>query len=132
MKYFKVIAKCGHVGRNNYILKAFYVECIDGEEAASIVKISPRVKHNHKDVIREVDEIAREDYFEGRKNMSRDPYFIVHNKQTQKLLCPDIMENVCIEEPKEKYTKRGIFKHIRELVLLKEDIKEMRGGYLYE
>lgn len=132
MRYFKVIAKCGHVGRNNYILKVFYQSATDGKEAAKIVRNLPRVKHNHKDAIRGVVEITQDEFFQGRKIMSEDPYFNVHNKQSQNLLCPDIMYSAYKEDSNEMYEKRGMFKHVRYLVLLKEIQKDMRGGYFYE
>lgn len=37
MRYFKVEAKCGHVRRNNYILKEFYVKAESKKEAARIL-----------------------------------------------------------------------------------------------
>ena len=37
-KYYKVYAKCGHVGRNSYILKWFYVKAESGSEAAKKVR----------------------------------------------------------------------------------------------
>ena len=82
-KYFKVHAKCGHVGRNHYILKWFYVKALTGEEAAKLVRDKPRVKHDHKDAIREVKEINFEDYLIGLKINSEDMYFKCNNKQEQ-------------------------------------------------
>ncbi len=132
MGYFKVIAKCGHVGRNGYVLKAFYIEASSKKEAARIIRYTPRVKHNHKDAIREVIALSLDDYCQGKKVMSEDPYFSVHSRQEQALLCPDIYEFTYKEEEKTKYQKKGNFKHIKEDALLKEMKKEMDGGYLYE
>lgn len=56
MNYYKVRAKCGHVGRNNYIIKPFFVKANDGKEAAKIVRNTPRVKHDHKYAIIDVKE----------------------------------------------------------------------------
>ena len=72
--YYKVLAKCGHVGRNNYIIKCFYVKANDGEEAAKIVRQKPRVKHHHKDAIRDVIAIELEEYLTGLKIMEADMY----------------------------------------------------------
>ena len=82
-KYYKVLAKCGHVGRNRYIIKSFYVKAENGKEAAKIVRDKPRVKHHHKDAIKEVIQIKYEEYINGIKIMSDDMYFKVHNRQDQ-------------------------------------------------
>lgn len=84
-KYFKVLAKCGHVGRNNYIEKWFYIKAENGKEAAKIVRNMPRVKHHHKDAIREVKQIKCEEFLYGKKIMSEDKYFKAHSSQEQKL-----------------------------------------------
>ena len=47
--FYRVKAKCGHVGRNNYIVKNFYVVASSGKEAAHKVRYFPRVKHDRKD-----------------------------------------------------------------------------------
>ena len=87
MNYYKVMAKCGHVKRNNYILKTFYVCAIDGKDAASIVRNISRVKHHQKDAIREVEMISFDEYSDGlNKNLS-DPYLNVHNPKDQKIYC---------------------------------------------
>lgn len=40
-KCFKVIAKCGHVDRNNYIEIAFTISAEDAREAAAIAQTAP-------------------------------------------------------------------------------------------
>ena len=132
MKYFKVVAKCGHVGRNKYLLKTFYQKAENKKEAAKIVRETARVKHNQKDAIREVEEITLEDYCQGRKVMAEDPYFKVHSKQEQTLLCPGIYETTYEEVKSEESHKKSNFRHIKYEALIKEANKEMRGGYLYE
>lgn len=132
MKYFKVLAKCGHVRRNNYILKEFYIKAESKKEAARIVKGMPRVKHNHKDAIRSAEEITFEEYCQGKKAMNEDQYFQVHCKQEQTLLCPDIYKFILRENEEIHERKKENFKHIKYEALLKEMTKEMKGGYLYE
>ena len=44
---FAVICKCGHVGRNNYILITFPVIANSKKEAARIARSIPRCKHHH-------------------------------------------------------------------------------------
>ena len=82
-KYFKVQAKCGHVGRNHYVLKWFYVKALTGQEAAKVVRETPRVKHNQKKAIKDVIEIHFEEYLAGLKINSEDMYFKCTNKQEQ-------------------------------------------------
>lgn len=132
MKYFKVIGKCGHVRRNNYILKEFYVKAENKKEASIIVKNTPRVKHDHKDAIRFVEEISFDEYLRGKKIMSEDLYFQVHSKQDQFLLCPNIYEFVIKEEPRIKKRTKQNFRYIKYESFIKEKIKELKGGYLYE
>ena len=75
MKLFEVVAKCGHVGRNNYVLKTFAVCAEDGKEAASKTRGFPRVKHHHKDAIRSVHKIDSNSFNEIIISNQSDPYF---------------------------------------------------------
>ena len=59
MNYYKVDAKCGHVRRGHYIVKAFYIKADNGKEAAAKVRMLPRVKHDWKDAINEVKKISQ-------------------------------------------------------------------------
>lgn len=84
MKLYKVCAKCGHVGRNKYVEKLFPVKAVTAQEAATKVRWFPRVKHNHKDAIRNVEEISFEEYSELKKLHDEDPYFSCKNVQDQR------------------------------------------------
>ena len=77
--FFEVQAKCGHVGMNKYVLKNFYIKTDSAKKAAYIIRNVPRVKHDHKDAIRNVREITYEEYVEGSKRMEADDYFRIHN-----------------------------------------------------
>lgn len=89
MKY-EVIAKCGHVGRNNYVLKSFAVEAESAVEAAAVARSLPRVKHHHKDAIRSVCEIDDARYYEIIEMQRYDPYFHCSCVQEQRALCTDL------------------------------------------
>ncbi len=89
MKY-EVIAKCGHVGRNNYVLKSFAVEAGSAAEAAAVARSLPRVKHHHKDAIRDVMEIDDARYLDILEMHRSDPYFRCHSIQEQRALCPEM------------------------------------------
>lgn len=84
--FYKVTAKCGHVGRNNYIEKDFFVRADSGKDAALIVRRKPRVKHDRKDAILSVVQITHEEFFIGREMMKDDLYFCMKNSREQRLL----------------------------------------------
>lgn len=121
MKYFKVVARCGHVGKNKYIDKVFYVKANNKKEAAKIVRNNPRVKHDCKDVIPvPIEEITLEEYCQGLKIMEEDPYFHVHNRQDQKILCPDLYKEIFHKEETQPLPKRGYLRHRKYEALQKE------------
>lgn len=129
MKYYKVKAKCGHVGRNNYLLKDLYINAFNAKEAASIARNTPRVKHHHKDAIRNVEEISYDEYCLGLTKQKNDYYFNVCNKKDQALYC-DLMDQIEKEERAMKYKKNRNRQHIISLFVSKE---WKRGrSYFYE
>lgn len=107
--YYKVVAKCGHVGRNNYIPIAFAIIAKCGKEAASIVRDMPRVKHHQKDAIISVTQISEEDYFILNNKNNSDLYLQCKNKQMQNNI-PDLYLRVKSDckENFEILTKREI------------------------
>lgn len=102
MKLYKVIAKCGHVGKKQYVLKTFAVKAEDGRDAAKIVRDFPRVKHHHKDAIKDVSEITEKQYDEIIEINRNDPYFT----------CSCVQDQRCYDEPdiylEEKYLDEEI------------------------
>ena len=91
MKYYEVKAKCGHVGRNYYVLKNFAVMAENGRKAAEATRSFPRVKHHHKDAIRDVTEIDETRYLEIMNINEADPYFQCKCIQDQRsYIEPDI------------------------------------------
>lgn len=85
-KYFMVIAKCGHVGRKNYIPVKFAVVAESGKEAAKKVRQFPRVKHDHKDAILDVRCITLEEFLEIKEINDKDLYLKCHSRQEQNLI----------------------------------------------
>ena len=130
-KYYKVRAKCGHVGRNFYILKWIYVKAESGSEAAKKVRYTSRVKHDKKDAIKEVVEISFDEYKIGKKIQSEDMYFRVHNRQDQKLHCNIKQDEIYPEELPEKYKKYDNSKNIKAYKMLENESKKIiqRGEY---
>lgn len=110
MKYFKVTAKCGHIGIHKYYKGDFYIRAETKEEASKITRNMPRVKHDKKDAILNVEEIDYETYIKGIKESSKHPYFNCKNKQEQNRFLQEIQENIVDEEntnlEKPKKTKR--------------------------
>lgn len=104
--FFKVIAKCGHVGRQYYIPIAFPVAAENGKEAAAKVREFPRVKHHKKDAIISCDEITYKDYKELKKINSKDPYLKCHRKAEQKLI-PGFEERI-VKPIKQKIDKKEV------------------------
>lgn len=98
MKHYKVVAKCGHVGRNRYIVKSFYVVANDGKEAAAKVRWFPRVKHHWKDAIELVCEIDRQEYINGKREISEDKYFQVKNSSEQRAFQCVLPDEICEHE----------------------------------
>ena len=73
-KYFKVTAKCGHVGKNNYVPINFAVRAETASEASQIAKRFPRVKKQLWDSIIACVQISKKEYKELLKTNREDPY----------------------------------------------------------
>lgn len=86
-KLFKVVCKCGHVGKLQYIPVQFAVCAESGKEAARIARDFPRVKHNHKDAIIKVVEIDLAQFLELKEINKNDPYLKCHSRKEQNLTC---------------------------------------------
>lgn len=96
MNMYKVVCKCGHVGRRNYIKVSFPVVAETRKEAAAKGRMIPRVKHHHKDAILEVVQITKEEFRKLEVKNQNDPYLKCHNIQEQNLI--DISDRLISEE----------------------------------
>ena len=123
MAYFKIDAKCGHVGKSNYIVKSFYIECNSKKEAASIVRQLPRVKHHHKDAIINVAKINEDDFNKGRLENSNDPYFQATSSSEQRLTCTISLDEIIKESENTKKKKKKAYQ--KRAILEKDLIKVM-------
>jgi hypothetical protein len=98
MSYYKVLAKCGHVGgRRFYIPIEFFVAANSAKQAAEITRNIPRVKHDQKDAILWVECISYDEYLEGREKLNNDPYITSSNPFEQSFYHNEIMERVLEE-----------------------------------
>ncbi len=89
-KYFRVVAKCGHVGRGNYIEVAFAIVAEDIHSATAIVRSLPRVKHHRNDAISSAADLPYDEYLLLRKENDLNPYLKCTSKQEQRLIFDDI------------------------------------------
>lgn len=126
--YYKVEVKCGHVGRNNYILKLLFIKAMSRADAAKIAKNTPRVKHHHKDVVRSVIQIEFEEYIIGLKSMDEDMYFKINNSTDQRLYNCVKPEEIHKEEQKIKYKNKRNGQRLKNMYKIKEMEKEIVGG----
>ena len=82
-KYFSVKTKCGHVGRYNCIWINFAIVAESKQQVADKVREEGRVKRNHKDFIKEIQEISFEEFMELKAQNDADPYLHCKNIQEQ-------------------------------------------------
>ena len=97
-RYYKVLAKGGHVGLNHYVEMTLFLKAKDGKDAAYKARYTGRVKHDRKDAIISVEEINYSDYREGLDIMYNDPYMQCSNVQEQRLIMDQIEERVKRDE----------------------------------
>lgn len=123
MKYFLVICKCGHVGRGKYVEKTFPIYAHNKKEAAAIGRAKGRVKHHDKYAIRDVKEITFEEYKAQVKINESDGYLNVSSVQEQRRTCPDIYDQVIVEEEPPSYKRKREKRRLIEESSLKEITK---------
>ena len=118
--YYKVEAKCGHVGRGRCIYITFATTAENAKEAAAKVRDFKRVKHDHKDAIREVTKITYEEFIALRAQNDADPYLHCKNVQEQRKL--ENFEERVVEDRREtrEKTKRSQRLHLREVLRIAE------------
>mgnify|MGYP006892237048 CR=1 FL=1 len=92
-RYFKVMCRCGHVGRYNYIPQSFAVIASSGREASRKARWFPRVQHHKRDAILKCEEISKSEYLDLLEENERNPYFHCKNRQEQNLI-PGIYDSV--------------------------------------
>lgn len=93
-KYFEVLAKCGHVGRDKYYEGKFYIAANDAKEAARIIRQKGRVKHDRKDAIISVEEITYKKYKKGCYLHENEAFFNCTSKHEQNAVYDDIKDNI--------------------------------------
>ena len=94
MKYFKVTVKFGHVGKSNFYKGYVYFKVESKKEAAEKARYCPRVKHDHKDAILNVEEIDKDLYLEGLEKNRAIKYFSCYNVQEQRECFCEIEDSI--------------------------------------
>lgn len=130
LKYFKVLAKCGHVGKGMYFEGKFYVAADNASNAAARTRKFPRVKHDYKDAIISVTEISYKDYIDGQNYEYNRPYYNCQSKQEQALYWDEISQNVYFEESREevKLSKKHSLKNTYNHDPLYHELKRYKGN----
>lgn len=82
-KYFSVKTKCGHVGKLNCVWIDFAIVAESAKEAAAIARQRARVKHHHKNSIKEVVEITMDEFYKLRALNDADAYLHAKNHREQ-------------------------------------------------
>ena len=129
-RYFKVNAKCGHVGKGNYINIDFAVVASSAKDAAARARFFGRVKHHYKDAINSVSEIGYDEFNELVKKIANDPYITCDNIQEQRRIenfyerinsyeYEDEKKDRCVEYKmkKQKILERTARLHMREFAI---------------
>ena len=83
IKYFKVVMKCGHVGRKRYVPITFAVKARNGKEASEKARLIPRVKHAQKYAVLDCVRITYEEFINIRMINDQDDYLKCKNIQDQ-------------------------------------------------
>lgn len=122
-RYFRVKAKCGHVGNNKYIPIDFFYYAETAKEAAVLCRAAPRVKHHQKDAIIETVEITKEEYEVGMSNNRNDPYLNSKNIQEQRKNISSIINRVQNEKDSEGFSSKGGRKVKSDFVFHNEAVK---------
>ena len=105
-RYFKVEAKCGHVGHGKCIWITFATAADNGKEAAKKVRNFKRVKHHHKDAIATVQEITFEEFMAIKAANDADPYLHCKNVQEQRKI-PDFDKRVVADKRELREKKKA-------------------------
>ena len=96
-KYFSVKTKCGHVGKYHCVWIKFAICAENAKEAAAKARQIARVKHHHENTIKEVVEIAVDEFCKLKAINDADPYLHAKNHREQ-LLIEGFEERIELDE----------------------------------
>lgn len=121
-KYFKVNAKCGHVGRRKFINIDFAVVASNAKEAAAKARMFGRVKHHYKDAINSVEEISLDEFVILVETLKNDPYILCDNIQDQRRI-EDLYERVNCYDIEDEKKDRCVEYKIKKQKILEKTVK---------
>ena len=121
-KYYKVTAKCGHVGKCNYIPINFAVKAENASDASQVTKGFPRVKKHLRDCIIACSEITKKEYKELLKINRKDPYLNCRCSKDQSSI-QDLDKRVMKMEKRKTHYKKESTKSMK----YKKAIYELGG-----
>jgi hypothetical protein len=98
--HFIAILKGGHVGRNYYMPMYIPVKANSKKEASDKVRWLPRVKKDHKDVIKALYNVSVKEFYRQVALNQVDPYYKASSKQEQNAFDDLIQERVIMESRK--------------------------------
>ncbi len=81
MKYYLVIAKCGHVGKGKYVEVEFPVYAIDKHSASQMCLRKGKVKKHLKNAISSIYEITYEEYLKRLDVYKENQFVKAHTKK---------------------------------------------------
>lgn len=85
-KYFEVTTKCGHVGKYKCIWINFAIMAESAKDAVKKVKEFGRIKHHHKNCIKQVKEINFYYFMKLKAQNDADPYLHCKSVQEQRTI----------------------------------------------
>lgn len=133
-KFFEVVAKCGHVGKQFYYEGHFFVESNNASCAAKRVRNMPRVKHDHEDAILSVREVPYNIYIIGVHEMETNAYFNCTNSSEQRFHWDEI-EPFIMPETEKQMTYRGkhckSFRRSNNCAARTSKVRGLRNPYKY-
>lgn len=80
MKYYLVVAKCGHVGKGKYLEVEFPIYAESKSDAAQKCLKRGKVKKHLKNAITSVSEITYEQFKESRSQFEENTFVHAHTK----------------------------------------------------
>lgn len=105
-RYYEVVAKCGHVGKDKYYRGRFYVKADSEQEAVDKVRYAPRVKKDHRDAILSVTRIGERKFYNCLIEQYQNPYFACTCGYEQDAIYEVIKEDILPETERQMQHKR--------------------------
>ena len=131
IRYYNVTAKCGHVGRENYIPISFAVKAQNAKEASKRVRNFPRVKHDHKDAILSCKEINEDEFNSLLELNNNDSYLTCKSKREQKQTC-NLINRLVLDPNYISFNKRRDEEKLQNISFKLKKFKEQSKYDWYE